>query len=293
MHRKIRRFSSGRHRKTVVIFTLVAVICALSFVIYFFVIRENPQISLYKSRISELESRIEKGTQKIYVANCYIMEGTMLSPDMVTETYVLSESDGYITDADLGKKAAADIQKGTELTLSLLKNEDDINALMQVEYSSIYIPQNTEEADFVDVRIRYPDGSDYIIIAKKQIETLDESCKILTFMLDEKEILMMDSAEVDQSIYDGVLIYLTKYTEPALTTSSKPNYIPSLTSCELIQNQTYLNTSFTPADHEARIRLEESMKGFLSSSGSRVMTGRVTGNTDDSASKEKGGSLWD
>lgn len=293
MHRKIRRFSSGRHRKTVFIFAAVAVICALSFLIYFFVIRENPKISLYKSRVSELEGRIEKGTQKVYVANCYIMAGTMLSPDMVTETYVLSESAGYISDADFGKKAATDIQKGTELTLSLLKNEDESDALMQVEYSSVYIPQYINKDDFVDVRLRYPDGADYIILAKKQIAALDDSRKTLVFNLDEKEILMMDSAEVDLSIYDDVLIYLTKYTEPSLIPASKPNYIPSLVTCDLIQNQAYPYTVFTPADHEARIRLEESMKGFLSSSGSRVMTGRVTGNTDGSASKDKGGSVWD
>ena len=287
MSKRIRRFASSGHRRTVFIFAGIITACIIGAAVYFFIIRENPEAALYRYKAAELESRIEKGTRTVYVAADYIPQGTVIERSMVMETQLLTESDGYITDEDFGGVAMTDIKAGTELTKSLFGYTLSSPVQKEVEYEIGYIPGNITIGDYVDIRIRFPDGTDYIVLSKKQIRESDIHQNKLLFYVDEREILLMDSAVVDASIYDGTSLYPAKYADPASEPASTVNYIPSLVTCELMKSIPEAVPFFSAFDYEKRVKMEDSLKSFLNAGGQKVSSGR------DTSSYDKGGSAWD
>lgn len=287
MSKRIRRFASARHRRTVLLLLCIPVICIIGALVYFFVIRENPEAALYRYKAGELSIRIEKGTKLVYLAADYIPKGTVLSQSMTTETMLLSESVGYITESDFGGVALVDIPAGTELTRSLFGYTQDTEVYKEIEYELGPIPGNIQAADHVDIRLKFPDGADYIVLSKKQIKELDTGRNKAVFDVNETEILMMDSALVDAGIYEGAVLYLSKYPAPAFESASPVNYIPSLVICELIKTNPQIEKVFTSFDYEKRVQLEASLKDYLSPNGRKVSYGK------DTFSSDKGGSVWD
>ena len=287
MSKRIRRFASKAHRRTVFIFVGFMIICIIGAAVYFFVIRENPEAALYRLKAAELESRIDQGTRTVYVAAEYIPAGTVLERSMTNEIQLLTESAGYLTDADFGGVALVDIDNGTELTCSLFGNAVGIKVCKEIEYEFEYIPGNIISGDYVDIRIRYPDGADYIVLSKKRLTESDTHRNKVIFSMDEREILLMDSALVDAGIYDGTSLYPAKYADPALEPASTVNYIPSLATCEQMKSIPEAKPLFSAFDHEKRVKLEDSLKSFLNAGGQKVSSGR------DGASYDKGGSAWD
>ena len=290
MSKRIWRFSPVRHRRTVFIVAGIMFTCAVGVFAYFFILRENPETKLYKTKAGQLAERIEEGTKTIYIAERYIPAGEVLIPEMTVETRLLTESSSYITDEDFGKKVVTDIGKGTELTKSLLLSAEENVILKEIEYDNVSISRNISDGDYADIRIRYPNGSDFIVLAKKQIGGYDGLGKSMTVMVDEKEILMMDSAGVDADIYGGTFLYLAKYTDPSHEQPAEVNYIPSLVTCEMINRNSGIVDGFSVEEIEQREMLENSLKGFITPDGIKTGQGKKTGNE---TSYDKGGSIWD
>lgn len=82
-------------------------------------------------------------------------------------------------------------------------------------YNNIKLPSTISIGDYIDIRISYGNGMDFIILPKKQV--LDVSISDNTtessiwLEVSEEEILRMSSAFVDLNTYEGSLIYGIKY----------------------------------------------------------------------------------
>lgn len=103
-----------------------------------------------------------------------------------------------------------------------------------IEYSEIYCPKDIKENDLIDVRIKYNNGTDYVVIAKKKLVTkLDDK---LYLILNNKELLNLSSAITDKEQFFGTKIYLVKYLNKNQK-KSKVNYIPYKYIEKLINNE--------------------------------------------------------
>ena len=100
-----------------------------------------------------------------------------------------------------------------------------------IDYVEVGDEQETDE--FLDIRIRFPNGEDYIVVTGKTITYLTD--KGFYMYLDEKELHMLSSARTDVDVYEGAKLYLASYgkqQENILTDypinlfvlSSYPNY---------------------------------------------------------------------
>ena len=76
-----------------------------------------------------------------------------------------------------------------------------------IEYVEVGDEQETDE--FLDIRIRFPNGEDYIVVTGKTITYLTD--KGFYMYLDEKELHMLSSARTDVDVYDGSKLYLASY----------------------------------------------------------------------------------
>ncbi len=137
--------------------------------------------------------------------------------------------------------AKVDMKPNTILTDSLIvksseKITDDVRA---IEYNMFTISQQIENEQYVDLRLRLPDGSDYIVATHKkitipQIEGVD-AVSTMILNVNELEILQINSAIVEAYQIEGSKLYVTQYVEPGMQEAAKETYVPSNTIRALIE----------------------------------------------------------
>ena len=143
-----------------------------------------------------------------------------------------------------------------------LEKEPDTESIREVECSFISISSNISTGDYVDIRIRYPDGSDYIVSAYKQVLGLDSDTKKVILGLNEEELLMLNSAAVDLASFIGSRVYMTKYTK-ADSIASKVNYLPASKITDLLVENPNINTLKNQNNKQKRYVLEAQLSQFL------------------------------
>lgn len=69
--------------------------------------------------------------------------------------------------------------------------------------------------DYVDVRISFADGGDFVLLSKKQVQGMaplgEEGANALWLFVSEEEILRLSSAVVDSCLNEGCSIYAVEY----------------------------------------------------------------------------------
>jgi hypothetical protein len=119
----------------------------------------------------------------------------------------------------IGRVAKVSLGQGTVLTLSLVQEEalptDDVR---RIELAYVDLPVNIGEGDYVDIRIVFSNGEDYIVAGHKKVLSLIREDSygrqgLLEVYLNEEEILKMASAKADYDRYEDTRIYLAHYME--------------------------------------------------------------------------------
>lgn len=122
----------------------------------------------------------------------------------------------------VGKAAKIDLAKGTLITSSLLFGEEPTTRdLRYREMSFIRLPASLKKGEVIDIRVQFPTGEDYILLAKKKVLNLADST--LSVTLGENEILTLSSAIVDAYL-NKASIYALTYVEPGLQDKAIPTY---------------------------------------------------------------------
>ena len=135
---------------------------------------------------ADLNYEIESNTQTVYVAIKDITHGDMLydsstapsEDDVNVEMQNIAtglEPDYYMTDDMLGRQAIVDMDYGTPVMAAMVSSEyGELSAdERDCEISVVQMMTDQAVADHVDVRIAYPDGSDYIVLSNKKISQID------------------------------------------------------------------------------------------------------------------------
>ena len=126
--------------------------------------------------------------------------------------------------------AKIDLKAGTILTKDMLttSSEQVTNDLRRQEYNMLSLPTDLVDGDFVDVRIRFGNGQDYIVVAKKQV-TIPEIAGapaegVITINLSEDETISMSSAIIETYQLSTAEMYVTRYTDPGMQVAATPTY---------------------------------------------------------------------
>lgn len=100
------------------------------------------------------------------------------------------------------------------------------------EYNMIILPSELRNGDYVDIRVRFPKGQDYIVVSKKKIEQCTSDT--IWIKLTEEEILSLGNAIVESYTAEGTKLYATVYSEPGLQNAATPTYAVSEDVLKLI-----------------------------------------------------------
>lgn len=128
--------------------------------------------------------------------------------------------------------AKVDMEANTLLTTSVITKGELLTAdVRKQEYNIITLPTQLVTGEYVDIRLRLPNGQDFIVVSHKEvtIPTINgvdsESC--IWLELSEVEILNMSSAIVEAYRMNGAKLYATRYVEAGSQDAATVTYLPS------------------------------------------------------------------
>lgn len=202
----------------------------------------------------------EQGLKSAYVLTTDIKSGDSISLENLKKVDVDNEivPSNSISLMQIGEDTIAkiDLKQGTILSTDMITNSEEKNTddTRLQEYNMILLPSQINTDEYVDIRLRLPSGLDYIVVSKKKLELpqvlgIDSENTIL-LKLNESEIQIMSNAIVESYIMEGSILYVSKYVEPGLQSSSVPTYVPSIAVQEAIRE----NSNITVEARNALIK---------------------------------------
>ena len=151
-------------------------------------------------------------------------------------------SDEGQTQARADLVAKIDLKAGTILTKDMLttSSEQVTNDLRKQEYNMLSLPTDLVDGDFVDVRIRFGNGQDYIVVSKKQVSIPEIAGApaegVININLSEDESIAMSSAIIELYQLKAVEMYVSRYTDPGMQVAATPTYPVSSEALNLMDS---------------------------------------------------------
>lgn len=157
-----------------------------------------------------LEGQLQSYQKTVYVATERLPKGTVLTEDKLRKEVRYSEflSEYLISVEDIGKSMLVDVEEGTWLTKNMLyEGEKNVR---EVFIKEIEVAEHLQTGDRVDIRLRYPNAEDYIVLLDKILVKYDSDSGIV-LELTEEELLLLSSAISDCSLYEKTKLYAVEY----------------------------------------------------------------------------------
>lgn len=184
---------------------------------------------------------------KVYVLNKDVSSGQKITTDMlvqrtVNKSLVPSNATGDISSlVEQEIVAKVSMKANTVITSELVSKSDNVitNDVRREEYNMFVLPMDLQTGDYVDVRIMFPSGQNYIVVSKKEVEIPViggiNSDDTIWMNLSEDEILNISSAIVEAYQVKGSKVYVTKYTDPGMQEAATPTYPANADVMKLIE----------------------------------------------------------
>lgn len=251
-------------RKNVVIATSVVLAIAMSASTGFAYNKYKQLEAVDDENIQLLQQQILNRTRSGYVALTDIKAGEIITDSMISyASNMISDvgQDKFMSVDDVGKTASTNIEAGMPIYKSDVTDESP-NTLRERECSFIWLNSNLKDYDFVDVRILFPNGEDYIVAAKKSIYDTRVQVNDVFLRLTEEEIQLLDAAIVDANMHNAK-IYVTKYINPEIQEASEISYSPSSDVMRVIANDpNIVDVSAAALSVDARSAMDKRMQLF-------------------------------
>ena len=138
--------------------------------------------------------------------------------------------------------AKVDMKQNTLITTDLITKGDNLvqDDVRKQEYNMVVLPMDLTTGDYIDVRVMFPNGQDFIVVSKKEVEIPNiagvDSEDTIWINLSEDEILHMSCAIINAAQVRGAKIYATKYTEAGMQTAATPTFPVNAGTSALLQS---------------------------------------------------------
>ena len=145
-----------------------------------------------------------------------VVQGETITADMLQTTRIHNNTvpSGAITSetALIGCIAKYNIARNATAVYSMVSDKIISQDVRIGEINEIVLPTNLSVNDFVDIRIMYPSGVEYIVLAQKQVINIYGTT--IWMELSEEDMLILNSAIVDSYLTSGSKLYAVNYSDP-------------------------------------------------------------------------------
>ena len=179
------------------------------------------------------------------------LELVELPVSLITEDMVQDEEDV------LGLFYKLGFQAGTILTKDMMEEfviEDDMR-YMDVVLDEI--PIGLEEGDYIDIRIAFPLGQDYIALSGKRVAQINGST--VKLIVDGKDFYYYESMKTDMAMYKSTKIYGAQYVEVGIQEKAQTYYPVNLEVLHTMLLDPHIDTG----DYSSVIKTREQLEGQL------------------------------
>jgi len=217
----------------------------------------------YRAELAVL-NETAKLNEEGYALKQEVKRGELITEEMVEKVVLpaAAKSEDAVELIELNTVdyfAKTDLLANTVLVESMVYEEEALgNDIREGEYSLIDLPTKLKNDDYVDVRIQFPNGDDYILLSKKKVK--DTQGLTLWMNMDEGEILSMSSAIVDAFIEEAK-IYAMPYVDGPMQIGSEMTYPVKKNVLQLIQDSpNIINIAKLNLEKQNRERLDSGLK---------------------------------
>ena len=185
------------------------------------------------------EAKVNSSSKTVYMLTRDIKSGEAITASDVKSTKVVTDmtTDHIATSSNMSDATIAkvDLPKGAILSTSMITTTDEkLTDDMRVqEYNMLILPTDLAKQDYVDIRIMFPNGQDYIVVTKKRV--LQSSANTIFIKMSEDEILSISNAIVEAYRVEGSMLYATKYEDPGMQNAATPTYPVSRETLAVIE----------------------------------------------------------
>lgn len=246
-----------------------------------------------EQELAQTQQVIKEDMVKVEVATRDISSGEPIQ-ESDTETRLIPRnvvSDETVLSKELvrGKAAKVDLPINTPITSNVIY-EDEITSkdLRNQEFSLMELPSKLQKNEYVDVRIKFPTGQDYIVLSKKRVQDLQTGT--VWYQMNEKEILNISGAIVDAYINDATLYALT-YVEPGIQEKAITTYPANKVVLDLIDSDpNIVQRATTELERRNRLKLEEAMNSMTPEQRQNYINNHNNQRTAEEQAKSKAAS---
>lgn len=165
-----------------------------------------------KQRVLQLEGTLNSYRKSVLVAKEKLSKGTILTEENTYREIRFSDvaEEDFITEAELQNMVVQDIEEGTCLTKNMVStNKKEVREIYVTEAE---LPEHISAGRRLDVRIRYGNAEDYVVLADKILlqRGIGDG---MVLGLTEEEILLLASAIADCEQFEGTKLYAVGYPQ--------------------------------------------------------------------------------
>lgn len=141
----------------------------------------------------------------------------LIEPGENGDTTILLNRDDLV-----GKYFKIGLQEGTVLTVEDIVADPPEVTERYYDIILDELPVGLQAGDFIDIRILFPFGEDFIAMSKKQV--LEINAGVLKLVVDEKELMVYNSMLLDKALYPAAKIYAIEYIDAGYQTHAEIFY---------------------------------------------------------------------
>ncbi|QTH40889.1 SAF domain-containing protein [Cohnella sp. LGH] len=275
-----------RNRKALVIGAIAVSLVLLVAAAVFLLMQHNEQQQIqqqmqesYERQLAQLKQEKELNSREVWIVSRNVGAGNELTANdlQAIPMPITLVPAGILTDREaiIGKHAKVELEAGTPLLASLLFEGQPVPKDVRLkEFQVIQLPSNLKTDQFIDVRIGFPTGEDFVLLSKKQVRQL--SGNVIWLELNEMDLLQTSSAIIDAYL-QGARLYALPYIEPGLQEAAVVNYPANPEVLDLMEiDPNLLAKAKTELARSLRQTLDTNLNAVSESDKLRASSGNVT-----------------
>ncbi len=197
------------------------------------------------------------------------LEMNELPESLVTQSLILDPT------PVIGKYYRVGLSAGTPLTWDVVMDDPIDDTTRDYDIVANMMPIGLKPGDYIDFRIVYPLGEDFIVLPHKRVEAING--KTFKLKLNETEIHFYQATLVDYflQVDRGAMLYLTKYVEPGTQKAASPYYaVPKNILAIMEADPNIAKKINARLNDDFRSHVESAVNGVSDEAGQAVLSGR-------------------